>query len=676
MLRFDVGGRRGLVLALLGTVWCGTARAETRVPPPAGHLRALAAHRVAAPPVIDGALSDPAWSLGATADGFWVSQMQQPPTDQTRVVVVYDDQALYFAITCFDGRPDLIRAAQITRDSAPGVDDRITVELDPFHNHRSLSNFTVTARGTQSDAIAGGRARKWKGEWHAAAQRTSLGWTAEIAIPLDMLEFDPGTDTFGINFRRYQNRTREWSEWANLTPQRLPEEAGHLTGLRLPQIAVPGRLAVMQYVSGGVSATGPGEIDTGVDVRYQWRGAMTSVVSARPDFSATDADVPGIGFSYNEKFVSDRRPFFQEGGTFFGDKEVFHSGRIETFDVGVKTFGRVDDYQVGVLATSDKSTGRADYVGRLVREIGPTFNMSATVAATDRETLDNNTLQLQAGGRVGRNIRVDGNVARSSGARPGDGMRRRGEIVYQASHWYSGGWADRTDAEYFPANGFIANDLIGTTGRGGYGGYNRAFADDWARRVDATVSYDVRDTTSGLRQRETASIYAGAETVANIQLNAGVTIGSYRPRGATPGEWLNVVNDDRYYQASAFYQSPTGQFGYGAQYSWGVAGVQAYDTIAPSFWLAPSSHLSVAYSFERAEHDQVQHQHVVSGTWEITGAQSLAARWVDYEGGYYRVSYRRTLAHSVDAFGVYTSDPYAPGRFNVKLVWALTPFGR
>ena len=58
------------------------------------------------------------------------------------------------------------------------------------------------------------------------------------------------------------------------------------------------------------------------------------------------------------------------------------------------------------------------------------------------------------------------------------------------------------------------------------------------------------------------------------------------------------------------------------------------------------------------------------------GAQSLAARWVDYDGGYYRVSYRRTLAHSVDAFGVYTSDPYAPGRFNVKLVWALTPFGR
>lgn len=678
-MRLDVGGRRGLALMLLGSVWCGSARAETTTtsPPPAGHLRTLTAHRVVAPPVIDGALDDRAWDLGATAEGFWVSDWQQPPTDQTRVTVVYDDKALYFAITCFDSRPDLIRATQITRDSAPGRDDRITVELDPYHNHRSVSRFTVTARGTQSDALAGGRARKleWKGVWTAATKRTQVGWTAEIAIPLHMLEFDPDADTFGINFNRYQNRTREWSEWANLTPQRLPEEAGHLTGLRLTQAGVPGRLAVMQYVSGGVSATEEGDADTGVDVRYQWRGGMTSVVSARPDFSGIDADVPGVGFSYTEKFVSDRRPFFQEGGAFFGDREIFHSGRVDEFDLGVKTFGRVDHYQVAVLATADAASRRADYVGRVVREIGPTFNVSATVAATDREAFDNHALQLQAGGRLGPNVRVDGNIARTSGGRPGDGMRRRGEIAYQGSPWYAGGWADQTDPEYFAANGFIADDVIGTTGRGGYGGYNRAFGGDWMRRVDASVSFDVRDTASGLRQRETASIYAGAETATNIQLNAGMTVGTYRPRdAAAPGQWMDVLNDDRFYLASAFYQSPSGQFGYGAQYSWGFVGVQEYDSIAPSIWLAPNSHFSVAYSFERATHDRAQQQHVVSGTWDITSAQSLNARWVEYEGGYYRVSYRRALAHSVDAFGVYTSDPYAPGRFNVKLVWTLSPF--
>jgi hypothetical protein len=678
MLRLlDCGRCLGLAPLLLSLVWCGTAQAEDRsAGAPAGHTRALVANRTTTPPTIDGVLDDAAWKGGAVADAFWVSDWQQVPTEQTRVVVLYDDHALYFAFTCFDGEPDRILATQLTRDAAPGLDDRVTVELDPYHNHRSVSQFTVTARGTQSDAMAGGRARnlEWKGVWSAAVARSATGWTAEIAIPFEILEFDPRTETFGINFSRYQNRTREWSHWADLTPQRLAEEAGHLTGLRLRSAGVPGRLSVMQYVSGGTdtmnTASSRRALSTGVDLRYQWRSAMTSVVSARPDFSDTDAEVPGIGFSYNEKFVNDRRPFFQEGAAFFGSRETFHSGRIEQFDVGVKTFGRVNNHQVGILATTDASTGRTDYVGRIVREVGPSFNLGATLAGRDTATTASNTLQVQAGGRVGRNLRLSADAARSSSER-GNGTRHRGEIAYHQSHWYSGGWVDHTDPEYFPAEGFIAADLIGTDGRGAYGGYNRASGDGWMRRADASVSYESRDTATGLRQRETASIYAGAETSTDIQLNAGMTIGTYRPRDTVPGRWTDAVNNDQFYLASAYYQSPTGQFGYGAQYSWGVAGLQDYDSLTPSFWLAPSAHLTLAYSFERAHQDDVQHQHVLSGAWDITEAHSFAVRWVEYDGGYYRVSYRRALGHGVDAFGVYTSDPYVPRRFNVKVVWTL-----
>ena len=682
MLLLDRGRRLGLAILLLSFA-LGSAWAENNpAKPPAGHTRTVAAHRAAVPPVIDGVLDDQAWKYGSVADRFWVSDWQRSPTDRTQVVVLYDDRALYFAFTCSDGEPDLIRALQLTRDAPPGLDDQVTVELDPYHNHRSYSRFTVTARGTQSDAMAGGRARKreWKGVWSAAVARTDAGWTAEIAIPLEILAFDPNAaETFGINFSRYQNRTREWSYWADLTPQRLPEEAGHLTGLQLPAGGVPGRLSVMQYFSGGTSAVDGGiagsAMSTGADVRYQWRGAMTSVISARPDFGDTDAEVSGIGFSYNEKFVSDRRPFFQEGAAFFGGREIFHSGRIEQFDVGVKTFGQVTNHQVGMLATTNARTGRTDYVGRVVREVGPAFNVGATLAGRDTATIASNTLQVQAGGRVGRNVRLTADAARSTGDH-GDGTRRRGEIAYHQTHWYSGGWVDHTDPEYFPSEGFIAADLIGTDGRGAYGGYNRAAGDGWMRRADASVSYEIRDTATGLRQRETASIYAGAETSTDLQLNAGMTFGSYRPRGTVPGSWTDVVNDDRFYLASAYYQSPGGQYGYGAQYSWGVAGLQDYDSLSPSFWLAPSSHVSLSYSFERADQEHVQHQHVLSGTWDITADQSFAARWVDYEGDYYRLSYRRALGHGIDAFGVYSSDPYVAGRLNVKVVWTLLPIQR
>jgi hypothetical protein len=114
-----------------------------------------------------------------------------------------------------------------------------------------VSRLTVTARGTPSDAIAGGRAvsRQLKGAWSAAARRTAFGWTAEMAIPLVLLDFAPDADTFGVNLVRYQHRTAETSEWADVTPQRLPEEAGHLTGLHLADVSTAGRRRAARGVS-------------------------------------------------------------------------------------------------------------------------------------------------------------------------------------------------------------------------------------------------------------------------------------------------------------------------------------------------------------------------------------------------------------------------------------------
>ncbi|MCC6990873.1 MAG: hypothetical protein IT181_17835, partial [Acidobacteria bacterium] len=310
-------------------------------------------------------------------------------------------------------------------------------------------------------------------------------------------------------------------------------------------------------------------------------------------------------------------------------------------------------------------------------DIGSTFNVSATLVGTRQESLVNDVMQVRAGGRVTRHLRIDGNVARTvsggSAEAPAEGTRQRAEVAYQRAHWYSGGWADRTGEAYFAADGFLPADLPGTAGRGAYGGYNRAFGGHWVRRADASLSVQVRDTTTGLRQRETATLYAGAETTSNIQVNAGMSMGAYRARGDAPGQWRDALHDDRSFLTSAFYNSPGGQFGYGALVSWGEAGAQTYDSVAPTLWVAPNPRVSFTYSFERANYDEVRHQHVLSGTWDIDGAQSLAARWVDQDGGYYRLSYRRTLKRSLDAFGVYTSDPYDPGRFDVKFVWALSP---
>ncbi len=165
-----------------------TAGAQGTQPPP-GHTRSLTVPKASVAPLIDGKLDDTVWQDAARAADFWVSEYGRAPREATEVRVLADDTALYFAFTCYDSRPEEIHAEQRKRDGSLVRDDHVIVQLDPYHNHRQISEFSVNARGTQSDAMAGGRARKieWKGDWQAAAQRSAEGWTAEMAIPLAIL---------------------------------------------------------------------------------------------------------------------------------------------------------------------------------------------------------------------------------------------------------------------------------------------------------------------------------------------------------------------------------------------------------------------------------------------------------------------------------------------------------
>jgi len=202
--------------------------------PPPGHTRVLSVTATTTAPKIDGVLDDPAWKNAAVGDRFWISEQERWPTEQTEVLVTADAKFLYFGFRVHDHEPDQIEALQTRRDEGLGNDDHVSVELDPYLSRREISTYSVNAAVVQSDAIAGGRARQlsWKGEWRAAASRTSYGWSAEIAIPFSILNFEEGKTTFGVNFVRYHNRTDEWSRWADVTVRNLPEEMGRLTNVR------------------------------------------------------------------------------------------------------------------------------------------------------------------------------------------------------------------------------------------------------------------------------------------------------------------------------------------------------------------------------------------------------------------------------------------------------------
>ena len=650
--------------------------------PPLGHTRELPVRMTTEPPLIDGLL-DPVWLDASVATDFWISEYRQAPSERTEVRVLADQDAIYFAITAYDSQAAGIQADQTQRDRSMGLDDQVSIELDPYHNHRLISRFSVNANGTQSDALAGGRGRKidWKGDWQAAARRTAEGWVAEIAIPFRILEYQDSASVFGVNFVRYHARTQEWSRWADVTPQYLPEESGHLVGLKLAPNRVVSRLAVMPYASGGVNVPDRyGDLSdrdgtAGFDVRLDLARKQTNVLTVRPDFSQVEATVLDLSFNYNEKYRFDPRPFFQEGAAFFGSRDYFYSTRIPDFLAGGKTFGRLGGFQTGALVTVNDVTDRQDYVANIRRELGTTAIAGVTFVGSEQGAFSNQLVGLQSSGRVAGRITYGLDVSASATeGQAGDGTNSVVSLGYAGPYLQFGVTADKMDRFYFPANGLIAGDKPGTQGVQPSLSVGRSFGSGWLRRAGASAGLNNRQTVDGDLQRQEWSVYADAETRSNIQVSGGVTAGPYRPRNG--GGWEDFVYDDRYYTGTVGQYSDNGRFGYGLTYSWGFLAGADYSDLIPYAWLKPTATTSLNYSYERADYYDRTEQHILSASWDITAEDSISGRWVQYDDDpYLRLTYRRLMRRGFDVFAVFNDEPNVDKQFIAKVVWTLNVVG-
>lgn len=636
------------------------------------------------PPFIDGKLDDEAWRKAALADGFWISEQQRWPTEKTEVLVLADQEHLYFGFRVYDSQPDKIEAKQTRRDFSLGLDDQVTVELDPFHNFREISSYSVNAIGTQKDEIAGGRARniQWKGDWKAASTRTDYGWSAEIAIPFEILNYHDDATTFGINFVRYHNRTDEFSRWADVTVQNKPEEMGRLVGLEIMQAARTEDWTFMPYVLFGRNARDKeGEIKKflgtgGIDIRYQPRQNLTGVLSFNPDFSQLESQVTDINFTYTEKFQFDPRPFFQEGGAYFGGgSQFFYSNRVPDFDYGGKFFAQLGQNRVGFLMTEAPGS-RWDTALRLSREIDPRNTASAMVVTTDRQNLKNQLLLGQFSGRqpFGLNYSFDAAMTTTQGQR-GDGGHVRGGLGWRGDFAYFGTSLDNYTVNFFPANGLLKGDLPDTRGVNNYVGYYRDFGTAAPLRlVYGNGGWIGRQTADSLTQNKTWYGGGGVELQQQIKLNLYYSNGFYRPVGSKNGQWSDDMNHDRYWTVGLDFNTRSSLFGYGSSYSWGELGGGTYGYLAPYLWVRPTNNTFLNFSTERLNSFGHFDQTIVSGGWDITKEDGIAFRYILANGDrYYRLAYSHQVQKGINIFAVLDKEPNQELSFSVKLVFAL-PF--
>ena len=386
-------------------------------------VRAVRAER---PPVIDGHLDDEAWSSAPLITEFWQRNPKEgePATQRTEVRILYDNDALYVGARLYESDPSVIRA-ELTRRDAGSSSDLFTVDLDTYHDHQTSMRFFVNPLGVRGDGITSNDQdyadRSWDPVWLAATQRDSLGWNAEMRIPLSQLRFPPRAhQVWGVNFYRYSQSRQESAAFVLVrqNEQGTASRFAHLVGIS--DVPAPRRVELAPYARASLETRRPVPGDPffdgseltsgyGLDLKYGVTSNLTLDATFNPDFGQVEADPAELNLSVFETFFSERRPFFLEGAQIFNfggcsgfcfsfQPDFFYSRRIgrsptlfpsaeRAFRMGTVTRGPFMDVPASTpILGAAKLTGKlpsGTSIGLLHAETGDVHGMVHAEVETD-----------------------------------------------------------------------------------------------------------------------------------------------------------------------------------------------------------------------------------------------------------------------------------------------------
>jgi len=354
----------------------------------------LAAIRCAHPPKMDASPTEPTWQGIVPVTNFKDATTGKPVQDQTECRVAYDDDSLYVLFVCHDSQPNRVIGREIVPEAQFNGEDTVTFSIDPYNTRSgsSMSHFSVNAINTRTETIAGGHSSKaeWRGIWDSATRRTTDGYVVEMRIPWRILNYPKSLKPvdMDINFDRYQAWTKTSSQWAYVTQNFKPELLGLLKGITPPTHDARSRLQFLAYDAPGLD-NGVLTNRAGLDARYAITNEQTALLSITPDFINIEQQIAGVDFIHTERFLSDARPFFTEGGDFFNPIGMyefgipFYSQRIGPINVGSKFYGQLSpSAKLGAMVMNE-SDGAVDSFSNYSLNVGSTLSGSAFTTTYD-----------------------------------------------------------------------------------------------------------------------------------------------------------------------------------------------------------------------------------------------------------------------------------------------------
>ncbi len=328
---------------------------------------------------LDGILKETSWKAAIPIINFTQREQNEgaPPTEKTKVSVVYTTNEIYFGIWCYDSEAGRISAKQMSRDFDWGSDDDFEIMISPFNDNRNGYLFVINPNGAMADVWLGEEGHDynvdWNGIWDTKVTRDDKGWYAEVKIPFSTLKFKgESKQVWGLNFERNIRRKKEqilWQGWSRLYGVEKISQSGKLAGLH--NIKQKERVEIIPFITAGVQTGSSGTEkrgEIGGEVNFDITPTLKLNLTANTDFAQVESDRREVNLSRFSLFYPEKRQFFLEGKSFF-DMQVskatlfysrrigIESGREIPVIGGVRLFGKLDKTSIGLLSLQTAKSG-------------------------------------------------------------------------------------------------------------------------------------------------------------------------------------------------------------------------------------------------------------------------------------------------------------------------------
>lgn len=402
---------------------------------------------------LDGDLNKPVWQ---TAPVITLTQQNPHPgvttPFTTTVRILRGQHHLYLGIVCDDPYPKDIAVHTLQRDADQSSDDNVMIVLDTFGQKKLAYVFQVNAGGAIADGLISPGYHNsnsntpnvdynWNGYWNAVVKRTAHGWTAEIGIDTQSLQFDNRYAAWGLNVSRYVPRDQLTLVWSginlNASPTNLQWE-GTLNGVQ--GLSQGNGLEFDPYAVTEYSDTRHDTASwTGFDLKYNFTPELAGRFTYHTDFSESQANSLQIHASPYAQSIPETRAFFLEGANVFtfshnlGQNFIpFYSrsiglvdGGTVPLDEGVKLLGHTGGWTLGLLDTqmagTDTSNSTNLFAGRASYNINDQWRVGTLITHGDPLGQSDNTLTSfdstwsTSNFNGDKNLNVSGWGARSEG---------------------------------------------------------------------------------------------------------------------------------------------------------------------------------------------------------------------------------------------------------------------